>query len=123
MSLHAFDTLKYATDLEKGGFDSKQAKVLASAHAEVLSELLQEKLATKEDLLHLKSEIKEDLQKLSTKQELLNTKLELKEEIKDLEERITYKLTIRLGRMIIGSFIATVTTLAFLMDWMLKGVH
>ena len=90
MSLHAFDTLKYATDLEKGGFDSKQAKVLASAHAEVLSELLQEKLATKEDLLHLKSEIKEDLQKFATKEELLNTKSELKEEIKDLRSEMRW---------------------------------
>ena len=55
--------------------------------------------------------------------ELVDEKLSTKRDLKELEERLTYKLTIRLGGMIVGSFMATVTTLGFFMDWMLKGVH
>ena len=49
----------------------------------------------------------------------MDEKLATKRDLKELE----YKLTIRLGSMIIGSFVATVTTLGFLMGWMLKGIH
>lgn len=55
--------------------------------------------------------------------ELVDEKLATKRDLRELEQRLTYKLTIRLGSMIIGSFLAAVTTLGFLMGWMLKGVH
>lgn len=55
--------------------------------------------------------------------ELVDEKLATKRDLKELEERLTYKITIRLGGMIVGSFMATVATLGFFMDWMLKGSH
>jgi hypothetical protein len=55
--------------------------------------------------------------------EIIDEKLATKRDLKELEAKLTYKLTIRLGSMIIGSFIATVTTLGFLMGWMLKEIH
>jgi hypothetical protein len=53
-------------------------------------------------------------EKLATKIDIMS----LKRDIKELE----YKLTIRLGAMMVCSFGATVGTLGFLMNWMLKGV-
>ena len=54
--------------------------------------------------------------------ELVDEKLATKRDLKELQATLTYKLTIRLGSMIIGSFVATVTTLGFLMGWMLNGL-
>lgn len=51
--------------------------------------------------------------------ELVDEKLATK---KDLEI-LAHKLTIRLGGMVAASFVATVATLAFLMDYMVKGIH
>lgn len=78
----AFDTLKYTKYLEDSGVDRKQAEAFAKAQMESLSELMKEKLATKEDLLHLKSEIKEDLLKFATKDELKGEIKELRSEMR-----------------------------------------
>jgi hypothetical protein len=85
MSLLSFDPFQYADRLESSGLDPDAAKEIASAQMEVLRSLMEEKLAAKEDLA-----------KLATKEEL-------KSEILALEERITYKLTIRLGSMLASS--------------------
>jgi len=75
MSSHSFDTLAYAKKLKAAGVPEQQAEV----QAEAIAEIIEEKLATKKDLL-------------------------------ELEERLTYKLTIRFGSMLI----AAVTVLAIL---------
>ena len=54
--------------------------------SEALKEIIEEKLATKGDILEPKRDI-----------------LEVKKEIKLVEERLTYKLTIRLGSMMVAS--------------------
>ena len=51
MNMPAFDTLKYTQDLEDAGMDRTQAEALAEAQSKILSVLMEEKLATKEDLL------------------------------------------------------------------------
>jgi predicted phage-related endonuclease len=123
MSRPAFDTLKYTQSLEESGVDRKQAEAFAKAQKESLKELMEETLATKEDLQEVKSELKEDL--LAVKAELksdlknLVTKEELTYKLKDLENR----LTIRLGVWMVGSLTVTTGILGFLMDWIVKGVH
>ena len=72
MSAIAFDTLKYAKKLREAGFSQQQAEL----QAEALSEIVEDRLATKQDLKELE---------MVTKQEL-----------KELEMR----LTIRLGSLI-----------------------
>lgn len=68
----AFDTLEYAKELEAAGFSSRQAEVQAKA----LSRIVDERLATKQDIAMLQRDIKE------------------------LEERLTYRLTLRMGTML-----------------------
>ena len=70
-----FDTLAYAQKLKKAGVPEEQA----SAHAETLAEIMDERVATKQDL-------------------------------QNLEERLTMKLTIRMGSMLAAT-IAILATL------------
>lgn len=69
-----FDTLQYANRLKAAGVPEKQAEV----QAEVLREIMDEKLATKKDLELAKNELKRD--------------------IKDLELHMTLKL----GSLMVG---------------------
>ena len=68
MTATTFNPLTYFEELKAAGVPEPQAKVQAKA----LADIIDEKLATKQDLLVL-------------------------------EERLTYKLTIRLGSMLTGS--------------------
>lgn len=71
----AFDTLAYAKKLEAAGFTSEQAEVQAAA----LAQIVDERLATKQDIALLQRYIKER------------------------EERLTYRLTLRLGTMLVAA--------------------
>jgi hypothetical protein len=66
-----FDTLMYAKKLQKAGFTPQQAEV----QAEAMKELIDNNLATKQD-------------------------------IRELEERLTYRLTLRLGSLLIAGITA-----------------
>ena len=90
MSNLAFDTHKFVKDLTRHGMPDKQAEVLADHYASLLTD----RLATKEDLFGLRTELKGDnksLRKdLDNKIEALRT--ELKGDIgglrKDLDNKI-----------------------------------
>jgi hypothetical protein len=69
MTSIVFDTLQCAKRLEGAGFTRQQAE----AQAEEIAKVIDEQLATKKDVR------------------------EIKKEIKELEERLSYKLTTRLG--------------------------
>lgn len=62
MSLLSFNPLHYADRLEKTGVPREEAKV----HADAITELLDEKVATKQDLQLLKSELREEILKVRT---------------------------------------------------------
>ena len=74
----AFDTLGYAKEAEAAGFTEQQAVVQAKA----LARIVDERLATKADIAVLKHELKRD--------------------IRELEERLIYKLTLRMGTMLVA---------------------
>ncbi len=74
----AFDTLDYTKELESAGFTPEQAEVQAKA----LGRIVDERLATKQDIASLQRDIKE------------------------LEERLTYRLTLRMGTMLAASVAA-----------------
>ena len=61
MSRPAFDTLKYTQSLEESGVDRKQAEAFAKAQKDSLKELMEETLATKEDLQAVKTELKDEM--------------------------------------------------------------
>ncbi|MEO5328556.1 MAG: CCDC90 family protein [Magnetococcus sp. THC-1_WYH] len=74
-----FDTLAYAKRLRSAGVPEAQAEV----HAEAMSELIEERLATKRDLHELEANLKRDM--------------------REMELRLTHNLTLRLGAMTAAS--------------------
>ncbi|MEA3416991.1 MAG: hypothetical protein U9R02_12705 [Thermodesulfobacteriota bacterium] len=80
----AFDTLAYAKKLKETGFTEAQSEV----QAEAMAEIIDERLATKQDLKELEMRLKQDI-------------LDLKRDIKELEMR----LTIRLGALLTAGIV------------------
>jgi len=85
-----FDTLAYAKKLKAAGFTDDQAEI----QAQTLVEIIEERLATKQDLKELE--------------------LRLKQYLKELELRLKLDLTLRLGGMLVAG-IAIVATLVKLL--------
>ncbi len=73
MTTIAFDTLAYANKLKQAGVPDRQAEV----QAEAMAELVEERLATKRDLS------------------------ELEERIANRMNELEYRLTVRLGSMLV----------------------
>ena len=82
----AFDTLAYARKLKDAGFSDQQAEIQAQA----LAEIVDERLATKQDIIELRRDMQRDMQ--------------------DLE----YRLTIRLGTMLAIAITAVATLVKLL---------
>jgi hypothetical protein len=59
-----FDTLQYVETLTRSGVPVKQAKALAKVQKNVLAECLDTTLATKADVVEVKSELKADIHAL-----------------------------------------------------------
>ena len=93
----AFDTLAYAKKLKSVGFTEEQAEV----QAEALAKIIDERLATKQDILALQREMKE-------------METSLRRDMKELELRLKHDLTLRLGAMMAAS-IAIVAALVQLL--------
>ena len=93
----AFDTLAYAKRLRAVGVPDEVAEV----QAEALSEIVEERLATKRDIKGLEEATKRDIK--AVEERLLNRMSELE-----------YKMTIRLGAMLAAS-IAVVAALVKLL--------
>ena len=85
MSEITFDTLQYAKSLKDVGFTEQQAEV----QAEAIKKLIDDKLATKEDIRLLRKEIKQS------------------------EDRIGYKLTIRFGGMLVAAVLVLAAIIKF----------
>lgn len=95
MSTAEFDTHTFVKELTRAGMPEQQAEVLARSQAA----LIDEKLATKQDLKELESALRRDLKdlELATRRDLKDLELATKRDLKDLELR----LTVRLGSMMV----------------------
>jgi|GEM_PF-907339 len=82
MSNLAFDTHKFVTDLTKAGMDTGMAEVLANHYAS----LMDDRIATKDDIRLLESEID------SPRTELKSNMAALKSEIATMEERLNTRI-------------------------------
>lgn len=137
MAAVAFDTLKFAERLERGGFSVQQARAAAEASAEATGE----ELATKRDVAAvsadvkalsgevkaLSAEFKREIQRVEERFDAkighLDTKIgHLDAKIDHLEARFDAKLelvkrdiTIRLGGMMIVGFGALLAALRFML--------
>ena len=74
-----FDTHAFVKELTQAGMPEAQAEVLARTQATLIDE------------------------KLATKQDLKATKEDLQREIREMELRLTYNLTVRFGSMMVVS--------------------
>ena len=95
---YKFDTLTFSKKLKAAGVPEKQADAQAEAQADLLSEIFEDSIASKQDIQELKIEMREmgsKLDKLDTKIQCVETKLEHK--LREMSD----KLTIRLGSMIV----------------------
>jgi hypothetical protein len=100
-----FDTHFYYQELLKAGFNPAQADTQTRLQAGILSSLITEKLATKEDLAALKAELKGDMSVFKT---------EIKNDVTRLENKISstdFKLTWLLG---LTGFFGSILTISHL---------
>ena len=90
MSNLAFDTHKFVTDLNKAGMETAVAEVLANTYAS----LMNDRIATKDDLLNLGTGLKGDLAnvRMELKGDLANVRMELEGDIAALEERLNTRI-------------------------------
>ena len=100
----AFDTLVYAKKLKSVGFTEAQAEALAESQAQ----LIESRLATKQDIELVRRDMKE--LEASLKRDMKALDVSLKRDMKEMEMR----LTIRMGILIAAS-IAIVATLVKLL--------
>ena len=91
MTAIAFDTLKFAKRIQEAGFTEQQAEALAAAEAE----LIDENLATKRDIAGVMQTIKE--LEVSLRRDMKELEVSLKRDMQDLE----YRITIKLGAMLV----------------------
>lgn len=105
-----FHTLKYAKMLEEVGFSREQAET----SIKVLVEVMEDKLASKQDVLDLEQELQ------LIRQEIQQVKQDTRRDIQDLEKKLDYSiaqlrsdLTVRMGTMLAASIaiLATVQKL------------
>ncbi|MDD3581613.1 MAG: hypothetical protein PHW74_11395 [Desulfobacca sp.] len=104
MKAIAFDTLEFAKRLREAEFTEKQAEALATAVAEII----ESRLATKEDIAllqrdieQLRADVKRDIEELRAelKRDMKELELRLEEKISMTELRLKHDLTLRLGIM------------------------
>jgi hypothetical protein len=93
----AFDTLAYANRLKAAGADPKLAEAQAEASADMMANLLEDTLATKQELLitnqkilETKQELRQEIQEVKT--DMVSMESRLMQIIKDLETRLTLRL-------------------------------
>ena len=89
MTTMTFDSLGYFEKLKAAGFTEEQAKVQANA----MREVIEERLATKADLIQLEERLRNEIRKMESEMQ----KLEL-------------RMTLKLGAMLAAS-VALVSTL------------
>ena len=102
MSSLAFDTHKFVKDLTKAGMPDSQAEVLANHYAS----LLNDRLATKDDIKSLQKDI-------AGLREDMNSEIAgLRKDMKNLEERLTNRMmiTVLTAQIVTIVTICTVTT-------------
>ena len=93
-----FNTLKYAKMLEEVGFSRDQSET----SVKILVEIMEDKLATKQDVAELKAE----MAMKASKQDILELRKDLNHSVAQLES----KLTIRMGTML-GASVAILTAI------------
>ena len=88
MATLIFDTYAFVKQLTEAGMPEPQAEVLARTQAA----LIDERLATKDDLQALELRLSNQIKELDAR---------LNHQIREMESRLKYDLTVRLGSMLV----------------------
>ena len=109
-----FNAIKYAKKLEEAGFSKEQAEV----QLQVITEIVEGDLATKQDLKILETGLANLIDARTNHLELKINNVENKLEQSDLKiQQLEYRLTIKLGTLLVIGF----TTMASLMKfWLIR---
>jgi capsule polysaccharide export protein KpsE/RkpR len=94
--IRIFDTLQYANKLKAVGVPEKQAEV----QAEMMADIVDDKLATKNDLAQVNSDLRWAIEE--TRSELKRDIEELRTEFKQSMKELELRMTIKLGSLMIG---------------------
>lgn len=115
-----FNSLKYAKILEKAGLPRDQAET----HIQILSDVIGEEMATKDDIKSLKfdiSKIKSNISRVESSVSKIESSMATKDDISRLESKTAYELqalehrmTLKLGGLM-AAFLATGLTAAKLL--------
>ena len=114
MPPNGFNPFDLVEDLKKSGFQQKQAETLAK----MLSNMEAQSAVTKQDLEATKLELKRDIAELKRdietvkadlKKDIESVKADLKRDIRELESRITFKMAIHSGGIIVTLLTCMVT--------------
>ena len=99
MAAFIFDTHAFVKQLTEAGMPEPQAEVLARTQAA----LIDERLATKEDLQALESRLSSQIKELEARLTNQNKELEARpmHQMREMESRLKYDLTVRLGSMLV----------------------
>ena len=92
MTASSFDTLAYARKLREAGFTEQQAET----QAEALRAVVEENLATKQDIANVQRDLKE--METTLRHELKDVETTLRHELKEMESRVV----LRLGALIVA---------------------
>ena len=98
------NALKYTQKLIESSFTNRQADEVIN----VLREIMEQNLATKNDLLNLERRLTSDIKDVCTEMNQLHN------EIRITAERTEYRMTIKLGAMLAVGIGALATLLKFL---------
>ena len=99
MATLTFDTHAFVKELTQAGMPEEQAEVLARSQAM----LIDEKLATKQDLKELEMRLVRDMKELEAnlKRDMKELEMRLTRDMQEMELRLKHDLTVRLGSMMV----------------------
>ena len=99
MATLTFDTHAFVKELTRAGMPEEQAEVLARSQAT----LIDEKLATKQDLKELETRLVRDMKELEAnlKRDMKELEMRLTRDMQEMELRLKHDLTVRLGSMMV----------------------
>ena len=99
MATLTFDTHAFVKELTRAGMPEEQAEVLARSQAT----LIDEKLATKQDLKELETRLVRDMKELEAnlKRDMKELEMRLTRDMQEMELRLKHDLTMRLGSMMV----------------------
>ncbi|MGE3973909.1 MAG: hypothetical protein AB7F59_05210 [Bdellovibrionales bacterium] len=100
-----FNAFKYSKQLEEAGFSREQAEI----QLQVITEIVEGELATKQDLKILETGLKQELESFRKD---ITTSFEIKiSSVENKIQQVEYRMIIKLGSLLIVGF----TTIATLM--------